>query len=138
MKKLFIILAFVTLGVSVNAQREVSLVSEYSLIIDTLTNTSTIYMTTPNVIKDNYVAAFSITPTNISGSTAGTAWLQESVNGAGFSKWSTTDTFSIVTVTTKVWKLTDTPSKKYRIMLTGTGTQSTSVLGSYVLKPKNH
>jgi alkyl hydroperoxide reductase subunit AhpF len=90
---------------------------------DTASNATTIYLTKA-AIEDGIVC-IQAKVTKISGTVAGTVWLQGSVDGTNFETIST-DTLALANQTTnfKTWPLTGTKYYSYRIKVTTSGTQA--------------
>lgn len=108
--------------------------SPYSLTSDTVTNTATVYLTSPVISP---AAATSTTiwvaVTKISGTVGGTLTLQGSFDGTNYKAVNTPDTqTALATITatdasnTYHWRLSGSPFPYYRVSWTGTGTMSAS------------
>jgi hypothetical protein len=136
MKKLLLLTVMVvfTLGVFGQAGIEKNLLSEYSLTTDTVTNTGTVYMNVRSTFSSNNNLVISAKVTNVSGTTAGTAILEWSINGTDYATHPTADTLTLTDGAVHLWELTTTGAKKYRINFTGTGTHVSIVEGQYVYK----
>jgi hypothetical protein len=90
---------------------------------DTASNATTIYLTKA-AIEDGIVA-IQAKVTKISGTVAGTVWLQGSIDGTNFETIST-DTLALANQTTnfKIWTISKTNYSSYRIKVTTSGTQA--------------
>jgi hypothetical protein len=108
--------------------------SVYSLISDTVTNTATIYLTSPQINPNKGLSTtVQVNVTKISGTVGGTISLQGSLDGTNFKALNTAETqTALATVTatdaTNVyhWRLNGNPFLYYRVSWTGTGTMSAS------------
>lgn len=118
-----------------------NMLSPFSAVSDTTTNTATSYITLPVQSWYNSVVIQSVV-TEISGTTAGTVTLQGSLDGSNFvtvsssyadvTSYSPTD----VSVSSKIFTVTGSPYRYYRLSYAGAGTMSASHRG-YVLPNKN-
>jgi len=132
MKKILILFAFIISAIYVNAQ--VDLKSEYSLTTDTVTNTGTVYMTVGAAFSGDNILAVSAKTTQLSGTSAGTATLEWSIDGTDYKTHPTADTMTIANGAVYIWSLDHTYAKKYRVKFTGSGTNTTKVEGKYIYK----
>lgn len=118
-----------------------NMLSPYSATSDTTTNTATSYVTLPVSNWYNTVTIQSVV-TEISGTTAGTVTLQGSIDGTNFvtvnSSYADVTSYSPTDVATssKLFVVTGSPYRYYRLSYTGAGTMSASHRG-YVLPNKN-
>lgn len=95
----------------------------YSFDLDTLTNADTITLDFPWALNDDYDFTIEVAATNISGTTAFTAKLQESLSG---SSYAVTDTVAFTETATEF--LTGVNTGRYhRVYLISSGTHATSV-----------
>jgi hypothetical protein len=101
---------------------------------DTLTDAGTVNMAIGAKFTGTYTLSVSFKATNSTGTTAGTAKLQQSVNGTDYDDIAGLTDLTVTNGAVAVWSLTATPAVKYRINIVGTGTQSTLVDGSYIFK----
>ena len=103
---------------------------------DTLTDAGTVNMVLDSSFTGNYTLALSFLATKDTGTAAGTAKLQQSVNGSAYSDISGLSDLTITDVATQtiVWSITSTPAVKYRVNIVGAGTQSTTLDASYIFK----
>lgn len=136
MKKIIILFAFILSVTYVNAQSGTvsNTLSEYSLTTDTVTNTGTVNMVVPAAFSSNNNLVISAKAVQVSGTTAGTAILQWSLNGTDYATHPTADTLTLSNGAVHLWELTTTGARKYRIQFTGSGTNVTIVSGQYMYK----
>jgi hypothetical protein len=130
------LVAFLTTSFEVDAQSPpvFSLKSIYNLTSDTVTNTATIYLTTPVISEAPATSTVIwVAVTKISGTVGGTITLQGSLDGTNFKAMNTVDTqTALATITatdatnTYHWRLAGSPFRYYRVSWTGTGTMSAS------------
>lgn len=128
--KQLIIAALLLIGISAKAQSVSG--------IDTLTNAGTKNMQTSsnyfNTSEGTWTA--SLTATKISGTTAGWAVLQASVDGTNFTplRGNSTDSFALtnVAVQSKNWFISGVKPKLVRVNVIGSGTQSTQLIVYYI------
>lgn len=127
------LVAFLTISFDASAQT-FDFKSPYSLTSDTVTNTATVFLTTPKISP---AAATSTTiwiaVTKISGTVGGTITLQGSLDGTNWKAMNTVDTqTALATITatdasnTYHYRLAGSPFLYYRVSWTGTGTMSAS------------
>ena len=119
------------MAAAVNAQ------TVYSFTNDTITNAGTADLTTHKISGD-YVIGIVVKATQISGTAAGTAVLQASLDNSTYASIST-DTMTITNGATFAWpldanELTNNNFLYYRVRFTGTGTQSTKVEGKFIYR----
>lgn len=118
-----------------------NMLSPYSAISDTTTNAANSYVTL-NVSNWYNTVAIQSVITKISGTVGGTATLQGSIDGTNFVTVSssyadvTSYTPTDLATNSKLFIVTGSPYRYYRISYTGTGTMSASHRG-YVLPNKN-
>lgn len=131
-----VLLLAAVFSLGVNAQSGVAkdLKSTFSLTTDTVTNTGTVYMDVTATFSSNNNLVVSGKADNVSGTTAGTAILEWSINGTDYATHPTADTLTLSDGGVYLWELTTTGAKKYRVNFTGTGTQVSIVQGQYVYK----
>lgn len=131
MKNLFLSLITVvalsaaTLAPTSKATAQVSsMVSEYSLTSDTITNTGTAYLYAK--VNGYYGVSIQITVTKISGTVAGTTVLQGSLDGTNWNTITTEDTLTHTNVSSQgyLWTFVNSPYLYYRVYSTGSGTMS--------------
>lgn len=114
-----------------------NLKSEYNANTDTTTNTGTSYV---GVTVNNYYKELSVhcVVTKISGTVAGTVTLQGSNDGTNYvtvsTSYSDAQTLSCTNQTTnsKLFTITGSPYKYYRLSYTGSGTMAATVRGYLV------
>jgi len=126
------IIFFLLFGIGATASAQLQdLKSEYSLTSDTLTNTGTTFLSSQRIVKeDATTTAVQINFTKLSGTAAGTATLQGSLDNVTFATIDTT-TFTVANVTTqsKVWTMVGSPVIYYRVSVVGSGIQSVRMTG---------
>lgn len=116
-------LALMTMLFVNTAQAQIGNGRLYSFDVDTLTNADTLTFNFPWTLSDDYDYTIEVTCTNLSGTTAVTAKLQESVGGSGYA---VKDTVAFTATATEF--LTGSNTGRYhRYYLTSSGTQSTQV-----------
>jgi len=133
MKKLFLIISLIAcFAFTVKAQKVVTFTN------DTITNAGTATLTTGKILG-NYTLSVHVLSTELSGTAAGSGVLQSSIDGTNFATIltfaSTADSMTVDDGTTFVWNTVVTPDLYYRVLFTGSGTESTKVTGSYLIKP---
>lgn len=133
-KLLMIMIVLVSVSVASGLQAQSQQFSWHEFPTDTLTNAGTVALEFPRTVSDNSIYQFQITATNISGTSAGTVELQASSDEDG-SIWTrvNSDTLVVVDGATKLFTGT-AYGLKYRLLVTGSGTQSTSVKAFAVFK----
>lgn len=138
MKRLFILTALIVSALGVDAQSSkgvlINTKSTFNLATDTVTNTGTVYMDVISTFSGNYNLVVSGKATNVSGTTAGTATLEWSLNGTDYVTHPTADTLTLSDGAVYLWELNTTGARKYRINFTGSGTNVTIVEGQYIYK----
>lgn len=143
MKK-FILISILALSfVGLQAQFAKSMTFGNGLTTDSLTNSEVGYAYTPYINAPNSTLQIQVTATQISGTTAGSIWLQESIDGTTYKtvnqtnhtalKATTNDTLTNVNGATQIWELPNAPSKKYRLYINQTGTSSSKYAAVYSL-----
>lgn len=117
-----------------------NMLSPFSSVSDTTTNTAESYVTLPIQNWYNTISIQSVV-TKISGTVAGTVTLQGSLDGTNYvtvdSNYATVVSYSPTNVatSTKLFVVTGSPYRYYRLSYTGAGTMSASHRG-YVLPNK--
>lgn len=125
MKKLFLFISLLSL-INLSAQNSVTPMTGNG---DTITNTGTDYV--QYQVDYNYEnVSFQAIVTKISGTVDGTGLLQGSIDGTNF-KDLNTDTLDLTDQTTnkKIWVLTGSPYKYYRVTYLGAGTMAAKIYG---------
>ena len=135
MKKIIIlVLALVAIaGIETKAQVG-DFRSIFNLTSDTVTNTATIYLTSPALVAAPATSTtIWIAVTKISGTVGGTITLQGSLNGTTYKALNTVDTqTALATITatdasnTYHYRIDGSPFPYYRVSWTGTGTMAAS------------
>lgn len=135
MKKiLFLTLAMGAIALSGFAQTG-SLTTTNGLTLDTVTNTGVKYCSigTTGKLKFDGSGSFILTVTKISGTVGGTAALQGGHNGTDWADIVTAYTVTDATQT-KAFEFDRSKYSYYRIRVTGAGTMSASIKGTYLAK----
>jgi hypothetical protein len=134
MKHLFILAALVVaLGVNAQTGVEKNLLSEFGYFNDTITDTGTAYMDVTPSISSLSNLAIVVKATQLTGTTAGSATLEVSVDGVTYVTHPTADTLTLSNGAKQPWSVT-TEYKSYRVNFTGSGTSTTKVEGKYTIK----
>lgn len=104
--------------------------------LDTITNAANDTLTVPFTMQSRYTGALQITRTNISGTTNLAVSIQASVTNSTSTDvtWVTVATTSATTATAELLTLAETYGQRYRIIVDGTGTQSSSYRLSWLSK----
>lgn len=123
MKKLLSILALVAVfafsGVESKAQSAVLISST-----DTLNDAETVYISLPTLTGGYYAIGIQAKVTKVSGTVAGTAIIQGSLDGTNYvTIGSDTLTFSDQATNTKVWAITPSVYQYHRVKFVSSGTQ---------------
>lgn len=135
MKQIIILLAIIATSFAAQAQ------SAGSPALDTLTDAGTVTISQPNATyyNTNNSGTWSVTAqaTKISGTTAGYAILQGSVDGTNFAPLTGTSADSVALTNTaglqyKNWYISNKRVAKVQVVFVGSGTQSTQVLAKFV------
>lgn len=135
MKKILSFIAIVCMGYAASAQ------SSGSPALDTLDNAATVNILQPNATyyNDNGSGIWSVSAqaTKISGTTAGYAILQGSIDGTNFAPLTGTSADSVALTNTsglqfKNWYISNKRVAKVRVQFVGSGTQSTQVAAKFV------
>ncbi len=134
MKKVLIILVLCVAGMVTHAQsivqNLVSLPASGSHLTDTITNTGVVPIGSPLVAGAAQNITVTATFTKLTGTVAGTAVLQGSLNGVDFTAASGTSyTVTDLATQTTSWILTGKPFQYYRVQVTGSGTSTYTVKG---------
>lgn len=110
----------------------------YTWTLDTLTNAANDTLTLPfgNVLS-NYEWAYFVTRTNISGTTNLAVSVQASGVKTGDTDWTQVGVTSATTATNEIVSGTSFHGLRHRVIVDGTGTQSSSYRITAVLKLKN-
>lgn len=103
---------------------------------DTITNAANDTLTLPWVLQSRYTGALQITRTSISGTINLSVVIQASVTGASSADvtWVTVATSAGTGATNETLTLAETYGQRYRIIVDGTGTQSSSYRLSWLSK----
>ncbi len=129
MKK-HLILIFALALFSASFGQVTAMKSSYNLLSDTATNAGTANVDLP-VTKTWTQISIQAVVTKISGTVAGTVFLQGSLDGTNYLNIGIdTLTNTDVTTNTKIWVIEGSPYSYYRLLLTGSGTMSATIKGS--------
>ena len=142
MKKLFslALICMLTFSATVLPDKEVSaqtsFVSQYSNVLDTITNTTAKYLTlATQPTSTNNILEIQFTATKISGTVGGTVVVQTSLDGTDWYTAVGTASYTLTDATqTTVFKITDWGAKYIRILATPTGTMSAQIKAKYVAR----
>lgn len=144
MKRLIAIIVALAAFAAIETQAQVgNFLSPYSFTSDTVTNTATVYLTSPTLIAAPATSTtIWIAVTKISGTVGGTITLQGSLDGTNYKALNTVDTqTALATITatdatnTYHYRLAGAPFPFYRVSWTGTGTMSAS-FRAYIYRAK--
>lgn len=104
--------------------------------LDTITNAANDTLTLPWTMQSRYTGALQITRTSISGTANIAVSIQASVTSASSTDvtWVTVATTAATTATPELLTLAETYGQRYRIIVDGTGTQSSSYRLSWLGK----
>lgn len=90
---------------------------------DTLTNADTVYISLPTATGGYYAVGIQAVVSKVSGTVAGTAIIQGSLDGTNYVDIGTdTLTFTNVTTNTKVWAITPSVYQYHRVKFLSSGT----------------
>jgi hypothetical protein len=138
MKKfLFLAISF-TIGLASIAQTD-SLKSQYSLTVDTVTNAGTNYLTSVKA-KNKVPALIVFNAAKISGTVAGTASLEASVDGTTWYSYygskDSTYSFTLTNVSAQAyrWELPQLNDLYVRVKVTGSGTMAAKIYATLTKK----
>lgn len=110
----------------------------YEFTLDTITNAANDTLTLPAAdVQSNYEWAYFITRTSISGTANIAVSVQASGVRSGSTDWTQVGVTSATTATNEIISGTSFHGRRHRIIVDGTGTQSTSYKITAVLKLKN-
>lgn len=132
MKKLLLISLPFVFALGVKAQ-VYDLKSVFNVTSDTVVNTASLSLTSPEISGTKQLLSFQVEVTEISGTTAGTVIIEGSLDGSDFKVIPTLNTQTAITsaapadVTTKqifVWRIDTNQFRYYRATYTGAGTMS--------------
>ena len=113
-----LIAVFAFIAPSAQAQSSVLIVST-----DTLSNTDTAYISLPQATGGYYAVGIQAVVSKVSGTVAGTAIIQGSLDGTNYVDIGTdTLTFTNVTTNTKVWAITPSVYQYHRVKFISSGT----------------
>jgi len=139
MRKFFVLIFALTVFASIETKAQFTdFKSVYNLALDTVTNTATVYVTSPALSSTPATSTtIWVKVTKISGTVGGTITLQGSPDNSQWKALNTVGTqTALATVTatdasnTYHWILQGSPFPYYRVSWTGTGTMSASFQAS--------
>lgn len=140
MKKFLIILAVLAFGMIATAQ---TFNKVTAFTVDTLTDSETAYLTLPKVTRSVESISGQVLAENISTTTAGTMFLQGSLDGTtyftltdvtGYITIAVNDTTTLADNATFGWNVYKPAYLYYRMALVQTGTSTTEYTGFYLIK----
>ena len=99
-----------------------------------LTNTGTVNMDVDASFSSDNVLGIFAKIVNVTGTTAGTASLQWSINGTDFIDIPGEATLTLVDGATIIWELANTGLVKYRVEFAGSGTHTSTCSGESIYK----
>lgn len=138
--KRFIFIAFFFIGIAATAFAQTNLVSQYSLPLDTVANTATKYLTVSTALNSFYkTTEVALTYTKISGTVAGTATLEYSLDGTNYYSLKRDSIYTATDVTSQTfgWSIKDVAVKYIRVKVTGVGTMSAQVKAKIHARKEN-
>lgn len=110
---------------------------QYAWTADTITNTENDTLALPVNLLSDYQYNYTLVKTNLSGTTALKLYLQESNLTSGTTDWITVDSSVTTTTTLGRIKNTDTYGVRHRLIVDGSGTQSSKYWLYAKLKKQN-
>lgn len=134
MKKTLIILSLVLVSLVSRAQMSSAIaMNDGDTQGDTLTNAATLYHSLK--VKESYSSVgFQVVVSKLSGTIAGTSFIQGSLDGTNYVSISDTLALTNVTTNTDIWLEKPSSYLYYRIKTTGSGTMSGRVYGYFLGK----
>ncbi|MGE7777375.1 hypothetical protein ACQKLP_21835 [Chitinophaga sp. NPDC101104] len=138
--KRFLFLVTLMLGFVLGSQAQTSMLSQYSKALDTVVNTGTKYLNLPTPLNGYYkTAEISVTYAKISGTVAGTAALEYSIDGTNYYTLTANAAFTATDVASQTfgWSLKDVGFRYIRVKFTGTGTMSAQVQAKIYARKQN-
>lgn len=132
MKKLILFVSLLMLGIGAFAQSNTSIQTIPFAVVDTMTNGDTTYMTSP-AIHGLWTYSFQANALEITGAATLTGIIQFSNDNATWATSSTADTLVFTDDGSYMWAGT-CPWKYVRVEVIQTGTATSTVAGSLVLK----
>lgn len=127
-------------AVSFTTTAQTSLVSQYSLTVDTVTNSGTKYLTIPAAVKGFYkTCSVQFYASEISGTTAGTATLQYSLDNSNWYSVPRDSVYTLTDVSTQSfgWQLKDWGDLYLRVKVTGSGTMADKIYAKVLYRKEN-
>jgi len=110
-----------------DAQRDLRNFEIAELEPDTIADAGTVTFLYPAYADDNYDLTWQVQASNVSGTTAGTANLQYTLDKDGVGPWFTAHTWTFAAAGDTTFVIRDFPGVRARMQVVGTGTQSSPV-----------
>lgn len=127
-------------SISFTSTAQINLISQYNNTVDTVVDAATKYLTVPTVVK-GFQKAISVQfyTSKISGTVAGNATLQYSLDGTNFYSLPKDSVYTLTNVTTQSfgWQIKDWGDLYLRIKFTGSGTMSNRVFARVLFRKEN-
>lgn len=119
----------ITATEDINAQRDLRKFEMEKLSVDTATDAETLYFNYDAYATDRYNMAWQFSAANLTGTTAGTATLQVTLDKEGDADavWTDYDSFTFSAADDTVFVINDFPYARARLQLVTTGTQSSEI-----------
>lgn len=111
----------------VDAQRSLRNYELAEMSVDTVTDTGTTNFIYPKAVEGKYDLAWQTRIRNVSGTTAGTATLQYTLDRAGVGPWHTAESWTFSGANDTLWVVQNVPAARVRVQYVGTGTQVSAV-----------
>jgi len=131
MKKVILFLSLLLIGIGVMAQSNTS-IQTLPFTADTLSNGDTAYMVSP-VVHGLWTYSFQCVADEQTGTATLTGLIQFSNDGTNYTTSSTADTLSLTADGSEMW-IGTMPHKYVRVEVIQTGTATSSIFGTLVLK----
>lgn len=139
MKKLITLLLFAVV-VSFTSTAQTSLVSQYSNTVDTVTDAGTKYLTVPAAVKGfQKTVSVNLYTSKISGTVAGTATLQYSLDGTNYYALPKDSVYTLTNVSSQSfgWQFKDWGDLYLRIKFVGSGTMANKIYAKVLFRKEN-
>lgn len=107
--------------------------SQYNKVLDTITNSGSKTLTAPVIAKAYSYCTVSVTAVSISGTVGLNAVIQHDAGNGNFYTLAG-DTIAISAAGTKGYKWAGYADKGIRLVVTGTGTQSTKISAAFTMR----
>lgn len=122
---------------ALNFEPNASNVVRYTFTADTITDAENDTLAFPFNVFSSYSSLYQLVRTNLSGTTNVSVTLQQSALTSGNTDWVTVATTSGTGATAEALTLNPTYGVRYRLIVDGSGTQSTRYVITAVLKKTN-